>query len=103
VNTASSAKAVDTPPRGEQTGSRRQWLVGAAVIGVTVIVAYIPALRAGYIWDDDYYVTGNKLVQSPDGLSRIWFTTETVQYYPLVFTSFWIEHKLWGFGGSLGD
>ncbi|MBF0280818.1 MAG: hypothetical protein HQM13_23705 [SAR324 cluster bacterium] len=31
-----------------------------------------------------------------DGLWRIWTTTETPQYYPLVFTTLWIEYHLWG-------
>ena len=31
------------------------------------------------------------------GLSRIWFELgATQQYYPLLHTAFWIEHKLWG-------
>ena len=29
-------------------------------------------------------------------LKVIWLTHEMPQYYPLVFTSFWLEHKLWG-------
>ena len=58
--------------------------------------AYAPALGAGFIWDDDDYVTQNPLLRDTDGLRRIWLTTDTPQYYPLVFTTFWIEHRLWG-------
>lgn len=68
--------------------------------GILVLAAfcgYAPALRCGYIWDDDAYLTENHLVQSPDGLSAIWFDRlATPQYYPLVYTSFWLEHQLWG-------
>ena len=60
------------------------------------IVAYIPAFKAGFIWDDDDYVTNNKLVQKPSGLAEIWIPRRTPQYYPLVFGTFWIEHQLWG-------
>jgi hypothetical protein len=35
-------------------------------------------------------------VQSVDGLGKIWIPRQTPQYYPAVFTSFWIEHQLWG-------
>lgn len=58
--------------------------------------AYGAALQAGYVWDDKDYLTENPLVRSLDGLRRIWFTTQTPQYYPLVFTTFWLEHAIWG-------
>ena len=61
------------------------------------LAAYAPALQAGFIWDDDSYVTANPTLQSLDGLRRIWLEPGAVpQYYPLTFTSFWIEHHLWG-------
>ena len=40
------------------------------------------------IWDDDDYV------QKDRSLVDIWFNrSETPQYYPLVFTSFWIDSR----------
>ncbi|MGE0480717.1 MAG: tetratricopeptide repeat protein [Phycisphaerae bacterium] len=60
-------------------------------------VPYFPALRAGFIWDDDEYVVNNVTLRSVDGLRRIWFELgATPQYYPLVFTTFWVEHAVWG-------
>ena len=60
-------------------------------------LAYSSAIRGTYIWDDDAYVSNNPAVRSPDGLRRIWTDRgASPQYYPLVFTSFWIEHRLWG-------
>ncbi len=65
-------------------------------MGLTLL-AYVPALRAGYIWDDDSYLTANPTLQSAEGLRRIWFELRaTPQYYPLVFTTFWFERRLWG-------
>lgn len=32
----------------------------------------------------------------PLGQPRRRFVIHTPQYYPLAFTSFWVEHKLWG-------
>src|SRR5262245_23858300 len=62
-----------------------------------VVVAYLPVLRGGFIWDDDAYVTENLTLRSLDGLRRIWFEIGAVpQYYPLVHTTFWIEYHLWG-------
>jgi tetratricopeptide (TPR) repeat protein len=75
--------------------SSRSLLLFVALIAVT-FASYGPAITAGFIWDDDDYVTNNPLLEGGDGLRRIWTTTETPQYYPLVFTSFWIENQLWG-------
>lgn len=55
------------------------------------LVAYWPALHAGWIWDDDSYVTQNPVVQSPDGIWQSWVPGRTPQYYPLVFCSFWVQ------------
>jgi len=72
------------------------WLLAAILVVVTA-VAYMPAMRAGFIWDDDRYVTNNPGVQSLENLQKVWFKPGlTVQYYPLVFTSFWAEYQLWG-------
>lgn len=61
------------------------------------MLVYQHAWRAGYIWDDDIYVTGNKLLTAPDGLKRIWFSFDSPsQYFPLVYTTFRFEHALWG-------
>lgn len=76
--------------------AREDWLWGLLLIVVTVL-AYQQAWRAGYIWDDDVYVTANKLLTAPDGLRRIWFSLDSPsQYFPLVYTTFRFEHALWG-------
>ena len=52
--------------------------------------------RAGFIWDDDSYVTNNTPLRTVDGLRGIWGKPgTTIQYYPLVFTSFWVEYQVW--------
>jgi len=61
-----------------------------------VFAIYFPATGAGFVWDDDAYVTENRLLRDDGGLWRIWSSTETPQYYPLVFTTFWLEHQIWG-------
>jgi protein O-mannosyl-transferase len=70
----------------------------AAIVLATWVV-YSPAKRGGLIWDDEFNLTKPEL-QSFDGLYRIWFdpraTAVDMQYYPLVHTVFWIEHRLWG-------
>ena len=43
----------------------------------TTLVAYLPALRGGLLWDDNMHVTRADL-QSLHGLWRIWFDLATV-------------------------
>src|SRR5690348_12251676 len=72
------------------------WRAAAALVTL-VALAYLPALRAGFIWDDDDYIINNTLLSQPEGLERSWLSlTATPQYYPMVFTTFWIERRLWG-------
>jgi tetratricopeptide (TPR) repeat protein len=71
------------------------WQGGLIVL--LVFLAYLPALRGGFIWDDDEYVTNNPLLTAPDGLRRIWFSMDSPsQYFPLTYTVFRIERSLWG-------
>ena len=73
------------------------WVAPAAALIALVFVAYSPALRGGWIWDDDYYVTHNATLRSLAGLWRIWTDIGAVpQYYPLTHTTFWLEWRLWG-------
>jgi tetratricopeptide (TPR) repeat protein len=59
-------------------------------------LAYLPALQGGLLWDDSSHVTKPEL-QSLHGLWRIWFDLgATQQYYPLLHSAFWIEHRIWG-------
>ena len=59
-------------------------------------VTYLPALQAGWIWDDDSYILDNPAVQLPDGIVHAWVPGATPQYYPLVFVSFWVQHAVHG-------
>jgi tetratricopeptide (TPR) repeat protein len=61
------------------------------------LLAYWPVWHAGFIWDDDAYVTANPLLTAPDGLRRIWFTLDSPsQYFPLTYTWLRCERGLWG-------
>jgi tetratricopeptide (TPR) repeat protein len=61
-----------------------------------VLVAYSPALAGAFLWDDDAHVTRPEL-RSLSGLARIWYDLgATQQYYPLLHSAFWLEHRLWG-------
>src|SRR5437016_4456617 len=69
----------------------------ALLLCAMTVTAYLPVVDAGFVWDDDSYVTANVTLRSLDGLRRIWLEPGAVpQYYPLTFTSFWVEYHLWG-------
>ena len=75
---------------------KTSWMMGAGLLIVMCCIVYSPFLHNFFIWDDDYHLTKNPPISDPDGLKRIWLDLgATPQYYPLVFTSFWIEHKFW--------
>src|SRR4051812_35192695 len=75
--------------------SKRSWFIGAVIV-LLVVAAYLPALHSGFIWDDDVYVTNNLALRTVEGLRSSWTHLSTnVQYYPLVFTSFWLEYHVW--------
>jgi tetratricopeptide (TPR) repeat protein len=68
------------------------------LIFCATFAAYFPALGGGLVWDDNGHVTKPEL-QPLHGLWRIWFEVgATQQYYPVLHSAFWIEHRLWGDG-----
>ncbi len=67
-----------------------------------VAVSYAPAvLWGGFVWDD-VIITEAPPIRDAAGLWRIWFSPDDLKqweghYWPLLYTTFWLEHKLWGF------
>ncbi len=80
----------------DEPGSRDRYL-WAGVLLILTLVAYVPAIRGGFVWDDDRYVTNNRALRNLEGLQQIWFEPQKVtpQYYPLTHTTNWIEYQLW--------
>ncbi len=60
-----------------------------------IMLAYIPAIRAGFIWDDDVITSQQGLFGTLEGLWKIW-THPIGHYWPMFYTTFWLEHPLWG-------
>ncbi len=77
------------------TGGKCHWLL-FLLLTFAVVAAYLPVWHAGFIWDDDAHLTENPCIVGPLGFKEIW-TTAAATYYPLVLTTFWLEHAVWGF------
>src|SRR5437016_10180693 len=74
-----------SPPTQRQHGSppaaavttashpvRLQRLVGLAAIVLITALAYLPIFRGGFIWDDETWITDNRLLRTLGGLRAIW-------------------------------
>ena len=65
------------------------------ILVVTTLLVYQPAWNGKPIWDDDIHLTPPQL-RSLHGLARIWTDPAAApQYYPVLYTIFWLEDKLW--------
>ena len=71
----------------------------ALALALLVAISYLPALEAGFVWDDLIFVE-EAAVHDWSGLWSIWFSPAEIKkeghYWPVVYTSFWLDHKLWG-------
>ena len=71
------------------------WLSAILLVVITVL-AYQPAWHGKPVWDDEPHIARSEL-HSLSGLARTWIEPgATQQYYPLVYSVFWVEHRLWG-------
>ncbi len=75
------------------------------ILAFLVVTSYLPVLWGEFVWDD-FLLTKLKAVSNWSGIWQIWFDPATAylqrdavegHYWPLLYTTFWIEQKLWGF------
>ena len=76
-----------------------------AALGLMTAAAYFPAAGAGFVWDD-VILTTLESIRGWGGIREIWLdpaaayrheSYSEAHYWPLLYTTFWLEHKLWGF------
>ena len=96
---ASKQREKPIPPSARRF--TRQDILPILALGLLAVVCYLPVmLWGGFVWDDIDFVKSEP-VQDVSGLWQIWFSPSAIEgeghYWPLVYTTFWLEHKLWGF------
>ena len=67
----------------------------AALLVIITVVAYLPVRNCGFVFDDRTMLTENPILET-NGLYNSWFTAKQTNYWPVTWTSFWIEHKFFG-------
>ena len=100
------ARAVDPSSRdapapvspGFGDGRRRAMIAAGLVL--LPLACYLPSmLWGGLIWDDRIWSRAPAVLEW-SGLRAIWFSPSSIEdeghYWPLVYTIFWLEHKIWG-------
>jgi protein O-mannosyl-transferase len=71
-------------------------LAGIAIIALVAFLAYLSSINGGFVLDDNLFVTENNLIQTSDGLHKLWCTAESEEYYPVSYSTLWIDWRLWG-------
>jgi tetratricopeptide (TPR) repeat protein len=75
----------------------KRWGPVLAIIALALVV-HFPGLWGEYIWDDQEWLLSNEAVGNAGRFWELWVPGKTPHFFPLVTTSYWIEHLLWGFG-----
>ncbi len=103
IGSMTTPNPIDGAPHPETAASspapvthfaRRPWLL-ALVLVIVTFLAYFPALRGGFVFDD-VLIIDNPLIHASNGLYRLWFTAEAQDYYPLTESLWWLEWRAWG-------
>jgi len=79
---------------------QRPWFwntIQALAITCVGIFVYLPTLHGDWLWDDSAEITANTLLRNWQGLSKIWFSTATLDYFPLKSTVQWL---MWQWAGN---
>jgi tetratricopeptide (TPR) repeat protein len=71
--------------------------LGVALLLAVAFSAYWPCLDGEFLWDGKKVIPGNSLVTEPGRLLDIWMSREPEDYWPLTYTNFWLQWRLWGY------
>ena len=87
------------PTRFFDRFSRRE-AQAALALALLVAICYLPAMLWGGLTWDDHAWSQSRAVREWSGLGALWSfpprIEREVHYWPLTYTTFWLEHKIWG-------
>jgi Flp pilus assembly protein TadD len=83
---------------GEVRDRSSAWRV-LALLGL-VLAAHSPALRADFLWDDEFWLWNSPLTQAGDGLLRAWYSGDRWDFYPITSSVFWVMWRIAGNGAA---
>ena len=93
----SSAPTVTAAAKPGTVSAWRRFIVAALALLLLTQIVYWPLHTAGYIWDDAQWLVHNHFAHHWRGLWSIWLNPKaSPQYYPLVYTAFVVQWRLWG-------
>lgn len=73
--------------------NRWRWPV---LVAAAAGLCYLPAVWAGFVFDDWILLVQHPIIHAADGLHRIWCTAEAPDYYPVAWSALWLQWHLWG-------
>lgn len=82
-------------PSGRRFRGREWTVIRSFLIVVAATWISWPALRGGWLWDDEMEIADNPVVRSRDGWWTPWVAPEGMDYFPLKSTLQWAEWHLW--------
>lgn len=90
-----STASVERAPGAAGVERVPPWLLWLAFLAVAVAL-YFPSLRGGLLWDDQAHLLPPSQL-TIRGLRDIWLSLGAQQqYYPVLYSAFWLEGRLWG-------
>ena len=66
------SRQIDADLGDVMKGSWKSLSIGGVVIVLLTVVAYIPALDGGFVFDDYSNIIDNQLLRSAEGLKKTW-------------------------------
>ena len=99
---ARTAPPVNQPPASLPAATEasrwRDFLFRVAIIILAGLWVYSPAYHGDWLWDDDQLLTQNPVVQSGSlkGLSKLWFSPDGADFFPLSYTALWAQWPFFG-------
>jgi len=70
------------------------WLAMGIILLLTILV-YLPVFKAGFVWDDVYYIQTNQLIRDMD-MGDIFSKYVMGNYHPFTMLAFGIQFQLFG-------